>query len=241
MFCSRKTSPSAPCACAFQLRSPIDELLNHLSCMGEGTLILRRPGLSVAKTTPFGLHLRGQDTGRAMLHDVISGLETDLAEPQNAYLLREYGDNCPIFAIGRPDKPIEFTVRLDDHSWGSPAIAGMLARFNAMALDCVESHRLGAGAWLDEWEQAKQPGKVPAEMIHHAGHCLHRCRSLEVEIRTSTQRGTVRFQPSFIDSEGSVLRIADKTRNHIVYADVSADGFLLAGSGRRDLRLSHLG
>jgi hypothetical protein len=239
MFCSWKTSPAAPCACAFQLHSPVDLLLNHLASLGHGTLILRRPGLSVAKSTPFGLHVRGEETEWSVLRDAISGLETELSHPQNAYLLREASDDCPLFVMGPPGKPIEFTVRLECHQWGSPAIRGMLARFDATPLDCMASRRLGAGAWLDEWEQARKPSTCPLDRVHEAGDCLHHCRSLEVEIHTSTQRSTVRFQPSFIDSEGSVLRIADKSRRHIVYADVAATDFQLTSDGSRAVRLSH--
>ncbi|RYD32102.1 MAG: hypothetical protein EOP87_13465, partial [Verrucomicrobiaceae bacterium] len=152
MFCSWKTRPAAPCSCAYRLHSPVDELLNHLCCLGKGTLILRRPGLSLAKSTRFGLHIRSRPQDWSVLHDAISGLETDLNPPQHAYLLREFPDQCPLFAMGPPGKPIEFTVRLDGHAWNSAAVREMLARFGGVALDCLESHRLGAGAWLDEWE-----------------------------------------------------------------------------------------
>lgn len=240
MFCSWKTSPAAPCSCAYRLHSPIDELLNHLCCLGQGTLILRRPGLSVAKATRFGLHIRERSHDWTVLRDAISGLETDLTPPQNAYLLREFPDQCPLFAIGSPGKPIEFTVRLEGHDWQSPVIRTMLDRFHGVALDCLESHRLGAGAWLDEWEQSKCAScPIPDAVLHAASETLHGCKLLEVEIRTSTQRSEVCFCPSFIDSEGSVLRIADRTRTHIVYADVRATDFHLERAGSHALRLSH--
>ncbi|MBX3741276.1 MAG: hypothetical protein KF712_09820 [Akkermansiaceae bacterium] len=240
MFCSWKTSPAAPCSCAYRLHSPVDELLNHLCSLGKGTLILRRPGLSLAKATRFGLHIRSSSHDWSILHDAISGLETDLAPPQHAYLLREFPDQCPLFAMGPPGKPIEFTVRLDGHDWNSPAVRDMLARFGGVALDCLESHRLGAGAWLDEWEQCKQPSPCcPDSMVHETSGALQACRLLEVEIRTTTQRSEVCFSPSFVDVEGSVLRIADRSRSHIVYADVNAAEFRLAPAGAHCLRLCH--
>lgn len=240
MFCSWKTSPAAPCSCAYRLHSPVDELLNHLCCLGKGTLILRRPGLSLAKSTRFGLHIRDRAHDWTVLRDAISGLETDLGPSQNAYLLREFPDQCPLFAMGPPGSPIEFTVRLDGLEWDSPMIKSMLERFNGAALDCAESHRLGAGAWLDEWEQSKcRSSTCQGSKVHETGETLQRCRLLEVEIRTSTQRNEVCFQPSFIDMEGSVLRIADRARTHIVYADVSAEDFHLEKSGSYGLRLSH--
>lgn len=240
MSCSWKSSPSAPCSCAYRLQSPVNELLNHLCGLGKGTLILRRPGLSLAKATRFGLHVRNRSQNWEILHDAISGLETDLTPPQHSYLLREFPDQCPLFAMGPPGKPIEFTVRLDGHEWNSPMVRDMLARFDGTALNCVESHRLGAGAWLDEWEQRRQPALCcPDSVIHETSAALHRCRLLEVEIRTSSHRSGVCFSPSFIDMEGSVLRIADRSRNHIVYADVGAEDFQLSRVGLNDLRLSH--
>ncbi len=239
MFCSWKTGLNASCGCAFRLESPIDELLNHLSSLGKGTLILRRPGMSVAKTTPFGRQLCGGDWGH--LRDAVSGLETDLAAPQRAYLLREMSDSCPLFVMGPPGEPIEFTVRLEGHSWQSAAMREMIAKFHGKPLDCLESRRLGAGAWLDEWGQpVRSPAQSASALIHETSTALHRCRSLEVEIRTTTHRSTMCFQPSFIDSEGSVLRIADRSRTHIVYADVSAREFQLSGNGARHLRLAHI-
>lgn len=241
MFCSWKTGPNAPCGCAFRLRSPIHELLNHLCCLGEGTLILRRPGLSLAKATPFGLHISERTSGWRMLKDAISGLETDIAPAQEAYLLREATDSCPLFAMGPVGKPIEFTVRLTGHTWQSPALQRMIQRFNGVSLDCLESRRLGAGAWLDEWERpVPTPSAITNDLVLRSSDALHDCDSLEVEIRTTSHRNHVRFLPSFIDSEGTVLRIADKRRAHVVYADVSAPEFELTRRGPRGLRLTHV-
>jgi len=240
MFCSWKKSPTAPCSCAYRLRSPLHELLNHLCHLGQGTLVLRRPGLSLAKSTPFGLHITERASGWTLLRDSISGLETAMKPEQNVYLMTDVADRRPLFAMGPPDKPIELSVRLEGHRWESPAIQQMITRFDGISLDCIESHRLGAGAWLDEWEQARKTTlPITSDFIHATSGILHRCQSLEVEIHTSMHRNAVRFQPSFIDSEGTVLRIADKTRTHIVYADVSARDFHLHATESRSLLLTH--
>ncbi|MFT4175460.1 MAG: hypothetical protein QM627_02280 [Luteolibacter sp.] len=241
MFCSWKTRPDAPCSCAYQLRSPVHELLNHLCCLGKGTLVLRRPGISFAKSTSFGLHITDRASDWKLLRDSISGLETDLGRELRVYLLRELSEPRPIFAMGPPGKPVELSIRLDGLTWQAPAIQQMIQRFDGISLDCVESHRLGAGAWLDEWEQPRPADeKVPADLIEDARENLHRCQSLHVAIRTDTHRSTMHFRPSFIDSEGSVLRIADKQRHHIVYADVSARDFSLSNLGNRQLFLTHV-
>jgi len=190
MFCSWKTHPEAPCSCAYRLQGPIDQLLNHLCCLGQGTFILRRPGLSLAKSTRFGLHIRRSSCDWNFLRDAISGLETDLSLGQEAYLLREFPDQCPLFAIGPAGKAVEFTVRLEGQIWGSPDVRGMIARFGGVPLDCMESHRLGAGAWLDEWERPSSPQVPECGPLHEACASLQACRLLEVEVRTSSQRGS---------------------------------------------------
>jgi hypothetical protein len=227
MFCSWKTGPNASCGCAYRLRGTAETLLEHLCGLGKSTLILRRPGLSLVKSM-------------GLLSEAIGGLENHFAPPQDAFLIREISDSCPLFVMGPPGKPIELTVRLEDHAWSSPVIRSMIEQFYGVSLDCLASRRLGAGAWLDEWGQPIPP-KPPAisDLIHQASDALHRCDSLEVEIRTSSHRSTARFQPSFIDSAGSVLRIADKARRHIVYADVNAENFQLSAINLRQLRLAH--
>lgn len=227
MFCSWKISPHASCGCAFRLQGTVDEHLEHLCSLGKSPLILRRPGLSLVKSM-------------ATLGDAIQNLENDPTQPHAAFLVREISESCPLFVMGPPGKPIELTVRLEDHKWDSPAIRQLIERFEGTPLDCLESRRLGAGAWLDEWGQPlSSSANLAADLIHQSSDALHRCRSLEVEVRTIAHRDIVRFQPSFIDSAGSVLRIADPSRTHIVYADVSANEFQLSPEGHHHLRLTH--
>ncbi len=141
----------APCCCAYQLRCPVNELLNHLCYLGQGTLVMRQQGLSLAKTTPFGLAVAYQESGWDILRDQASGLETDASRPQNIYLMTDAADRRPLLAMGKQDQAIELSIRLDGYAWESPAVTGLLRRFDAVSLDCLQSRRLGAGVWLDEW------------------------------------------------------------------------------------------
>lgn len=224
MFCSWKKSPAAPCGCAYQLRCPVSELLNHLCYLGQGTLVMRQQGLSLAKSTPFGLAVAYQESGWDILRDQVSGLETDTSRAQNIYLMTDAADRRPLLAMGEPGKAIELSIRLDGYAWESPAVTALLRRFDAVSLDCLQSRRLGAGAWLDEWG-AVPPAARGGELVRVAGNILRECECLEVEVRTSTQRNVTRFAPTFIDSEGGVMRVADRTCRHVVYADVDAPEF----------------
>ena len=69
---------------------------------------------------------------------------------------------------------------------------------------------------------------------------LHGCDDLEVEVSSHGHHGVARFRPSFMDVAGTVVRIADRARRHVVHADVSDPGFMLA-PGRRAIRLSIAG
>ncbi len=238
MFCSWRKSPSAPCSCACRLHGSVTELLNHLCCLGQGTLVIRQQGLSLAKSTLFGLWVSSRESGWHTLRDHISGLEVDTRRPQNIYLLTGHGDRRPLIAIGEPGKPVHLSIRLDGHLWESRSIRNLIDHFQGTPLDCVESRRLGAGAWLDEWERPACPA-APCNRLADTRFLLERCTELEVGVATASHKGTVRFRPSFIDASGSVLRIADRPLRHVVHADAGDPGFLLQSTGPSRLRISH--
>jgi len=199
-------------------------------------MVLRQEGLSLAKTTSFGLCVAYRESGWNILQDRVSGLETDVDRPVNVYLLTGISDRRPLLAMGEPGKAIDVSIRLNGHVWDSPEIRGLLDRFQGLSLDCMESRKLGAGAWLDEWGQAvKAPGD--GDLVREAGRALRDCESLEVVIRSASHRGVVRFSPTFIDSEGPVLRIADHACRHVVYADVEAADFRMTHTSSRQLRI----
>ncbi|MBK1880834.1 hypothetical protein JIN85_00325 [Luteolibacter pohnpeiensis] len=239
MFCSWKSERGGGCNCAYRLRRPIGEILNHLCSIGPSTLILRSPGLTVAKATRFGLHIREKAGDWNVLHDAVSGLRTNLEVQQHAFIIREFSDQCPILAFAVDGRPADLSVRLVGHDWGSPAVRKMIADFDGVALDCAQSRQLGAGAWLDEWEQPKAKAPTVENRLDEACEILHSCQLLAVEVKTPTMQCDACFSPSFIDHEGTVIRIADRKRNHIVYADVDAAGFRLDHIGSQTAQLFH--
>lgn len=236
MFCSWRKSPLAPCSCAYVLRSPISEVLNHLCYLGQGTMVLRQKGLSLAKITPFGLAVAHEKSGWNILHDQVSGLETDTSQPQNIYLMTNACDRRPLLAMGEPGQAIDLSIRLDGYNWESPAVTALLRKFNAASLDCAQSRRLGAGAWLDDWGDPAQPVS-DGIVVRSATEILRTCEWLEVEIKSANHRNVVRFSPSFIDSEGGVLRVADHACRHVVYANVQAPDFRMAGEPHGPVRI----
>lgn len=200
-------------------------------------MVLRQQGLSLAKTTAFGLCVASRASGWQVLRDHLSGLETDTGHPQNLYLLADAADRRPLIGMGEPGRPMHLTIRLDGHAWDSPVVRNLIDHFDGVSLDCLESRRLGAGAWLDEWERSA--GESAAEaLVQDICRMLHGCRKLEVAVRNRGHRGTARFQPSFIDSSGTVLRVADRARHHVVHADVANPGFRLAMAEPSCLRMA---
>ncbi|WP_341402363.1 hypothetical protein [Luteolibacter soli] len=218
------------------MRGSLPELLNHLCCLGQTTLVLRQQGLSLAKTTPFGLSVAYREEAWHVLHDRLSGLETDTRRPLATYLIADASDRRPLLAMAEPGRPIHLSIRLDGHVWDSPVVRTLIDHFKGASLDCMESRRLGAGAWLDEWERPVNPD-CDTSIVHGACRILHECRELEVDVSSRGCRGTACFQPSFIDSAGTVLRITDRERRHVVHADVNDPGFHLTTMGRSGLRL----
>jgi hypothetical protein len=236
MFRSWKKTPSAPCGGAYVLRRPIGEVLNQLCWLGPGTMVLRQQGLSLAKTTHFGLWVADEAQGWELLRDRFSRLETEMSKPQNVYLLAPQMGRQPLLAMGEPGQPIDLSIRLNCHTWGSNPIRDLLHRLDAVALDWLESCKLGAGAWLDDWGQASKPIS-DGERIREVSQWLRNCDQLELEIRSNIHRATAKFTPSFVDTEGAILRVADRFCRHVIYADVEAPHFQLTQIASRQMRI----
>ena len=73
-------------------------------------------------------------------------------------------DRRPLLALGQPGQAIDLSIRLAEQVWESPTVKSLLREFNATPLACSESRRLGAGAWLDEWEMPVP--YLPEKKIH---------------------------------------------------------------------------
>lgn len=239
MFCSWRKNPSAPCACARRLHGPTVELLNHLCCLGPTTVVLRQPGLSLAKSTVFGLWVSSEADAWRVLRDPVSGLQADTERPHEAYLITSHDDRRPQLVFAEPGKAVHFSVRLENHPWDSPAIRNMIGHFGGVPLDCRESRRLGAGAWLDEWE-SPAPGTPAGARIDEARRRIESCGRLTVTVATPAHTGVVRFRPAFIDVSGTVLRLADRPMRHIVHADAAAPGFRIGPGDSGEIRVETL-
>jgi len=207
---------------AYRLQGPTPRLLNQLCHLGEGTMILRQSGLSLAVTTAFGLCVANESAGWHILRDAISGLESDLQSPHCVYLLADPDDGRPVFATGMPGTPLDLSIRLEGHSWESRIIRAMIDGFGGVPVDARERRGLGAGAWLDDWDKTSPAANGIRWEILAA---LKACRCLEVEVDGGIHRTFAAFRPAFLDSEGAVVRIADATRKHVVFADAGAPGF----------------
>ena len=236
MFCSWRKSATAPCSCAYRLRGSLSELLNHLCCLGQSTMVLRQQGLSLAKATTFGLSVAYREEAWHVLHDRQSGLETDTQLALGVYLIADPCDRRPMLAMAAPGMPIHLSIHLDGHLWDSPVVKTLIDHFQGVSLDCMESRRLGAGAWLDEWERPVNPD-CDTSIVRGACQILHECRELEVDVNSRGCRGTARFEPSFVDSASTVIRITDRERRHVVHADVNDPGFHLSRTKGSGLRL----
>lgn len=236
MFCSRRKTPTSPCSCAFQLRGPLCELLNHLFRLGESTLVLRQQGLSLAKETCFGLSIANGEGSWQILRDHLSGLETDTRRQLMLYLLTDVSDRRPVIGMGEPGQPLHLTIRLHRHAWDSPATRNLIEHFKGLALGCQESRRLGAGAWLDDWQRAVPAGD--GSILEEARRSVLGCRELVVAVRNPCQRAVASFEPTFVDTSGTVLRIADRGGRHVVHADVADPGFRIGREGRSRFRIS---
>ncbi|WP_265594795.1 hypothetical protein [Haloferula sp. BvORR071] len=204
---------------AHRLQGPLAQVLNHLCLLGEGTLILREEGLSLAKVTSFGLCVTDGRQGWHLLRDAISGLETDLCSARNAYLLPDPDDGVPVFATAGISGEVDLSLRFESLNWRSRPILGLLDQCQAIPIDPREGRCLGAGAWLDDWKTSSTLTQTTDWNLLSA---LDACRCLELEIHSGLHRCAVAFRPAFLDTDGSVIRIADASRKHVVFADAGS-------------------
>jgi len=216
------TIHSRPAGPAYRLQGSTSRLLNLLCQLGEGTLVLRQEGLSLAKTCTFGLCVADGQGGWHLLRDAISGLETDLQRVHHVYLLPDPDDGIPMLATASPGGEIDLSIRLEGHQWKSRIIRSIAEDFHGIPVEAREGRCLRAGAWLDDWNHTSPATEGIRWEILAA---LDACRCLEVEVRSGMHRATAAFRPAFMDSEGAVLRIADATRKNVVFADAGAPGF----------------
>jgi len=213
---------SRPCGLAYRLQGPTPRLLNQLCHLGESTLVLRQQGLSLATVTSFGLFVASAHGGWNVLRDAISGLEADLRRSHQIHLLADPDDGRPVFSVGTPGDGSDLSVRLERHEWDSRIMRGIIDAFEGLSVDARERRMLGGGAWLDDWDKVSSGERgLGWDMVA----MLDSCRCLEVEVRTGMHRAMVAFRPAFLDTEGPVLRIADATRKHVIFADTGAPGF----------------
>lgn len=226
---------SRPCSLAYRLHGPANRLLNQLCHFGEGTLVLRQQGLSLATLTPFGLFVASGREGWHRVRDAISGLESDLRQPHHVHLFADPGGRRPVFAVGKPGGNVDLSVRFQEWGWESRPVREVIDAFDGIPVGAREAGIPGAGAWLDEWDQkAPGPGSVPWDVAA----ALDSCRCLEVEVRSGMHRASAAFRPTFLDSDGSVVRIADAERKHVVFADTGAAGFHWASLAPGHLRIA---
>lgn len=235
MRCFWKKSSSGPCACAYRLNAPADVILARLGTLPGMTLVMRQQGLSLMKRTPFGT-LKLQQA-RSLLRDRLSGVECDLSGDAIFHLLTDASDSRPQLVCNKPGLPVDFSIRLDGQTWDSPQICDLIRSCDAIHVACETARHLGAGAWLDEWNESP-PTECDHILARAARRQIESCRILEVRVKTTAHGCKTRFLPSFIDEDGGILRIADKHCRHVVYADADSPGFLMDWRSARTLSIS---
>lgn len=239
MFCLWKTHSNGPCACAFKLRAGALEVIPRLARFGVGTLILRQCGLSLTSQADLRSLVRFPQHGGKPPGWPVEHLELNDDDSREFYLFIAAGDPRPQLASARPGGKIDFSIHLHHHVWGSPEVRGLIEDCGGAGVSCELARELGAGAWLDEWPDAGA-GHRDDTLSHCARKQIETCSLLEVRMHAPGFRGDACFEPSFIDVDGSILRIADKRCRHVVYADANSPGFHLVWRNGNTVSISQL-
>ncbi|WP_411826929.1 hypothetical protein [Luteolibacter sp. AS25] len=216
MACKWKKQPDAQCACAFRLTAGTEQIVRDFTTLGQTTLVLREPGLSLSKYT-------NSPSQEVDAHSPM------LMEGSDLYLLRDHETSKPTLAVARPGKTVSCTLRLEALEWNSPILRKFLLESIPKPVACPDARNLGAGFWMDDF------GPKCAENTDHllareACQTIRHCQHLEIHLQAETCHIHTSCKPSFVDSERNIIRISDRACRTVVYAD----------AGDPDFRLSYL-
>jgi hypothetical protein len=239
MFCLWKTHHNSPCACAFKLHAGAPEILPQLARFGTGTLVLRQCGLSLSSQADLRSLVRFPRRAGEPVRWPVEHLEMDDGGTREFYLFIGSGDPRPQLASAKRGGKIDFSIHLHHHVWDSPEVRGLIETCGGAGVSCELARELGAGAWLDEWPDSGA-GHRDDTLSLHARRQIESSSLLEVRIQAEGIRGDACFEPSFIDVDGSILRIADKRCRHVVFADADSPGFRLVRRNGNTVSISQL-
>ena len=188
---------------SFELRNDAVALLGLLRRAGTLRLVVRCRGLSFVRRTRIGRFCPVRVGDRPLLVDGVSGLSLDPSRVRAV---------CMVPARPRAAPAIEFDFR--DYGFGisfqpfatsqsERVVEELRSSFVEATMATSELLERGAGAWLDEWEALEACKPCPARTV-----CRIHDDLAAVKVIADGLRAGVRFVPSFVDSDGTVRRIA---------------------------------
>jgi len=131
--------------------------------------------------------------------------------------------NCLRSALVNQKSEIVSHLILDSVPWHSAEADALRSQLNIRPVQsshCFEHCEL----WLDDWSE--EPLSPPRSRdITVTKELLRSCSSLKVSVQREEFRLESKLNPSFIDTDQSIIRFADHRQRHVVYADLNQVDF----------------
>lgn len=163
-------------------------------------IVLRAAGIALSKVTSLtaGHH----------------GLQLDPGAGLGVHFLRCPVDASLTCALRGASHHTPLSLHFPGTAWESPATRQLLNRCKAIPTAAPGIWSTGAGAWLDEG--LRDDLRIQSEMLYLLS-LLDESRTVNVHAVAAGCSLEASFRPTFIDLDGSLLRIADRHGQHAIY------------------------
>ena len=196
---------------------------------GEGQLLIKRSGLSILKRTPLGRFRQEEGDEH---RDQLSGLYLQLSDLKMTLFC------CPRTACLRvafmnSNHNILGYLSYENLGWGSSTALALKQALEGESLIGSETCLARCNMWLDDWSLEAVESAKPRHPFDRLAlvSALTKYPSLSIRIRNEGLTLSTDLKPSFFDVDEDVVRLSDRSRNNIVYADMSRADFIVSGQG----------
>lgn len=185
----------------FRSSLPPAEVLSHLPPAAR--LVVRTRGLTVSKHLPRGAA------------DPLDGLSLRRPEDLELFLFPCPIDQTLVCALrNSTDGTTPLSVHFPETRWRSPETARLLRKSAAVPAEAPGIWRRGAGAWLDDGLHGL---RAPAGEVLDFLALIDGSPMVHARAAGSGCSIEVRFRPVFIDLDGEVVRVADRSGRHAAF------------------------
>jgi len=205
----------APCQASlspcFGVETDTRGTLHLLRELCPGRLMIRQAGLTLLQQTNLA-------TDESRTSDFIH-FEEEVIDSLQVILFQCPTSNCLRAALLNKEDQIVSHLIIDAVPWNSEE-ANLLR--SQLQLQRVTSNHCFSHCkrWLDDWSD-ESPVHRKRSNLEVIKSLITFCLSLRISVNRAEFHLESKLQPSFIDQDDGILRIADRRQNHVLFADLN--------------------